>query len=428
MRSRKFIAVFFLLILLILNSANAAFSSESVKNIALVYSDKDEAVVVPSEYNPLIYKDEMYWYAYFTPQDSKQKNLVLIIRQEGDNGFLETREKELRVLYSIDFDLETLQFLREQGISFGDLENVIESLRFQIDNVEMPTLENVRKQSLEDFSKIDDALYDLQIASEDTLTFIQEGGGYLENFRTSAAYQEVLIDDLELVMRRHFDTIDSIHVFVDRAEIYKKVVAEKQIEVSDQAIAVELAKLGNLKVKDSVLKSYNASLAQKRKQVEARISRRDAQVNDTIFSLYFRKSKTEAQTAYDRAVSAGLIDSLLSPQNELALKDCGLSNKDLKDKWNAVKVAMDPFQPHSVQEYELVPIKLNEAERMAENLNKRLRDCIGATATPTPEPDGFDWRSIAGPAILVMLAILAFYYLSSYFKKKPEDEMGQLES
>ncbi|HLC48092.1 MAG TPA: hypothetical protein VJI13_03375 [Candidatus Norongarragalinales archaeon] len=414
--------LFILAALLLLFPVHAAeFSSENVKEIAKVYSDQDEAFVIPSQFKSLQYNGETFWFAYFTPQDSTSKNLVLVIRQEGNSGVLELREDVLKVLYAVDYDLETLTRLKENGIGFEDLKNVIDSLKFQIDNTELPVIDNIKRQSTEDMTRVDDALFGLQTSTDDALSRIQEGMDYYENFQASAAIQDVIIADLDLVMQRYTESLDYIHAFAGKEDNYQKALSEKRKEVTDPSVAAELSKLGNLKVKDAVVKSYNASLAQKRKILPERKAAREKAIVDMINSLFYRKARKDAQTAYEGAQKAGMIESLLSARNELSLKDCRLSNSDLKKRWEAIRSVMDPTQPVGAEEYGRVPEKVAQAEQVAQNLNTRLNSCLNSTPTPTPEPEGSDYRGVLGPIILVIIVILAAYYLNGYMKRKPED-------
>lgn len=414
-----------LMLLLLAVPSNADFSSENVKNFALVYSTRDEAVVVPAEFQPAIYKEDTYWFAYLTPQDSDQKNLILIIRQTDQGGVLETTEETLKFLYSLDYDLDTLRMLKERGIAFADLKNVMDSLKYQIENTERPVLENIKLQSELDFSKIDDALLDMESSADDALTLIGDGIAYEEVFRQSFGSQEVTSADLENVLETHGRGVTAIHSFIGVAEKYQKSVAEMQLKPEAQLIASELAKLGNLKVKDAVLQSYNASLALKMREVELREGRKDSQVQDAIYSFFLRKARVEAQDAYDRAAASSPIESLLSAQNELSLKDCKLSNADLRKKWDLVKSIMNPAQPHSAQDYGNVPRLVSEAVAQADNLNSRLNSCLNASPAPQPTPQGFDYRGIAMPAVFLVVLVLAAYYLNNYMKRKPDEENMQ---
>ncbi|MFH1750660.1 MAG: hypothetical protein ABH863_03205 [Candidatus Micrarchaeota archaeon] len=402
--------------------ALAEFSSENAKSIALVYSNQDEAVAIPSDFAYLQYEGVTYWYAYFTPQDSTLRNLVLVIRQDGNEGTLETNKDVLRALVGVDYDLETLRILKERGIAFKDLKNVIDSLKFQLDNVDLPVIEGIKRQSEEDMTRVDDALFGVQTSADDAVTKLQEGMDYYENFQVTASTQDIIVSDLELVMDRYGEALDYVHAFVGKADDYQKAVSEKQREVTDASIAGELAKLGNLKVKDAVLKSYNASLAQNRREIADRELKKDRAISDTINSIFFRKARKDAQLAYDKVKNAKVIESLLSQQNEAVLKDCKLSTTDLKKRWDAIVSVMDPAIPRDASEYEKVPGKIAQAQDIANNLNSRLRSCLTATPKPTPGPEGPDYGGLAWPAAIIIIVVLAAYYLSGYLKRKPEEE------
>lgn len=419
---RRPYALPFVALLLLMPIPLHALSSASVQELVIDYSTKDEAVVVPSELNPIIYKDFTYWFSYFTPQDSTRKNLVLIVRQTTpEAGVLETSEATLRTLYSLDFDMETLQMEKDKGVAFGDLKNIIDSLKFQLENTETMGLESIKRQSDEDFTKIEDALTEVKDAADDAQLTIQDGTDYLENFKISATTQEILLDDLGIVFDKYDESVRLFYVLAGRADKYQKAVAEKQADITESGIASELGKLGNLKVRDAVLRSYNASLSQQKKEIDLRFALKARSINDTISSFYFRKAKTEAENAYKTARENPLIESLLSPSNELALKDCRLSNAELKKNWGIIKTMMDPFTPHKTKEYEQVPAKIAQARSMAENLDRRLKSCISATPSPTPSPEGFDFRGIAAPLALIAVLALAAYYLNGYLKRKPEE-------
>ncbi|MEK6843165.1 MAG: hypothetical protein AABY04_01635, partial [Candidatus Micrarchaeota archaeon] len=87
-------------LVILLGSTVFALSSADVQNIVKGYS-KEEKVVVQLGFNPVIYKENYYWFAYFTPQDSDDKNLVLIVKEFEGQGYLETNELTLRPLYEI---------------------------------------------------------------------------------------------------------------------------------------------------------------------------------------------------------------------------------------------------------------------------------------------------------------------------------------
>ncbi|MEK6954827.1 MAG: hypothetical protein AABX01_07485 [Candidatus Micrarchaeota archaeon] len=404
------------------NFASALFSSENVQTIAFVYGNKDEAVEVPKDLNPIIYDGKTYWHAYIQPQDSKVKNLIIIVRQEGDEGILEENEGTLRELYSLDYDLESLQILRDRGISFQDLRNIMDSLKFQLDSVETPIIDNIKRQSDEDLTEIDDSLFRVQNAADDALSRIMEGIDSYETFISNIAYQDLVPSDLELIMERYDGSVNYFHDFVGAADKYQKAVQDRQKTIGDPAVATELAKLANFKVKDSVLRSYNASLALKKKEFSDRKMKRERFVNDTIYSLQYRKARTNAQYAYTRAKNAKVIDSLLAQQNEPALNSCRLSNADLLKRWDAIEAVMDPSFPRDTSAYLQVPEKVAKAEEVAANLNDRLKSCINATPRPTtPAPEGFDYKGLLMPASLLIILVLAAYYLNGYMKRKPED-------
>ncbi|MFH0971877.1 MAG: hypothetical protein V1835_04905 [Candidatus Micrarchaeota archaeon] len=408
--------------LMLLASLANALDSESVKKYVQYYSNQDEGVVVPSEMNPITYKENIYWHVYFTPQDSATtKNLIVIVREVAGSPFLETDPEILRAMYSIDYDMESLQLLKDNGIAFEDLKNVIDSLKYQLENSETPILENIKKQSEEDYTKIEDSLSDLKITADDSLAFIQDGAGFLENFKATATSQEIEIGDLNDAFKKYDDSVVSIYDFSAEVYKYQQAVSEKQLELSGMPIASELSKLANLKVRDSVIQSYNASLNQKKRVFDAKRNRKSTAVNDTIQSFFSRKAYTEASNAYGSKDNSGIL-SLLSSTNELSLKDCKLSNAELKKKWMAVQTAMDPQQSHSTKEYELVPAKIAEARKIAENLNSRLTGCLNATPTASVKPADNGLGKYAMPAIIIVVLILAAYYLNSYLKKKPEEE------
>ncbi|MFH1258102.1 MAG: hypothetical protein ABIG96_04425 [Candidatus Micrarchaeota archaeon] len=406
-----------LLIFAILIGQAQALSYDKVKDASQYYANKgEEQVVVPTEMSPLIYNDVNYFFAYLAPQDAQEvKNLVLIIREEGEQGRLETREDVLKLMYSVDYDLDSIKALRDRKIGLEDLKNVVSSLKNQIDNSESAILENIKRQSEDDFTSIDDALYDMQSSIDDAEAVVDDGLIAKENFYASATTTEISQTDLQDVISKNEDAINSFYRFAADAELYQKAVSQKLLETKDQQVASELSKIGNLKVGDAILKSYNASLAQKKKDFDIRKSRKSALLNDSIQSLYARKAKVEARNAFAASQQKGLIDSLVSSKNDLIIKQCKLSSEELKRRWEAIKTAMD------MQEYELVPLKLMEAEEIADNLNSRLQGCVSATATPTAKPSGFDYKGLILPAVVVLAIVFAVIYLGNYMKPKGDE-------
>ncbi len=406
-------------LVILLGSTVFALSSADVQNIVKGYS-KEEKVVVQLGFNPVIYKENYYWFAYFTPQDSDDKNLVLIVKEFEGQGYLETNELTLRPLYEIDYDMETFGLMQNIELSSEDLKNVMEDLKSQLE-AEEPLLENIKANSEADFSNIDDAISDAKTAADDSLAILQEAIELRERFKTEATTQELLPSDLTEAIRKYESGIKSAMDFSGKAAKYQKAVVEKQLEIKEQSIVSELAKLGNLKVKNALVKSYNASLTQKFKQYESRKTRKSAVVNDTISSLFFRKAKTTAEQRFNEAKQNVMIGSLLSSKNELALKDCKLSNSDLKKKWEQVTTVMDPFYNANTKEYEIVPSKISEATTLAESLNNRLQKCVNATPTPAEKPSAFDLKGAMPFVVFAIILGLIGFYLKGKMGQKQEE-------
>ncbi len=405
----------FIALVLICCPAAAQLSTSKLIDYGKYYGNQDEAVMPSERLNPLIYRDDFYWTIYLTPQDSTTvKNLIIIVRQVGDGGTMETREDVLRLLYGLDYDLDSLELASQKGIGLGGLRNVMQSVKSQLESDGI-LLENIKRQSDEDFQGIEDELREAQAGADDALVILQEGTDYLDAFLAAGSEQEVVFDDLELVMEKYDDSLDAIFGFSGAADKYQKAVIGKQLEIEDAAIASELSKLANLKVEDALFKSYNASLSQKRKEYDVRNAKKERAVNDYIYSLYSRKQKVEATSAYDGAKDEGIIDTLLSPRNSAVLKECGVNAAELKRRWSAIETSME------LQEYELVPLKVLEASEIAQNLNTKLTDCLAATPKPTASPSGFDAGKYAAPAAFIILLAIAFLYFNNYFRKKNEE-------
>lgn len=415
----------FLLLFAALPLLSSSVSSEQAKEVAKAYLLQGEVAVI-GQYNPLEVGSDKFWLLYVAPQDApKTKNLVVVVRDEGEIASLETREETLKELHGIDFDVDLLSFIQERKVSYDDLEKTLQAVKAKVSSNARPGLDRIEAQqssypdlSFEDVSSL---LRDLEDEAERAEEKISDGRSYQTTFA-----QTFFASDLRLALDGYDDAFDGLSALVKAAESYHKAVDEKQKEVSKAGLPLEVASTLSKSldaIRDvGIDESFESGLlSPSRREYENRLSRKDSQVNDSIRGFYFRKAKVEAQKAYSDSLARTYSpEALLSPRYKVDLESCALSTRELKGKWLAVKQVMLSASA-TTEEYSKIPFAVDEANALAESVAGKLEKCINAPPTTTPRPvtKPTDYTT---PILFVAFVGVAGYFAYRFMQQRGAQE------
>ncbi|MFH1106605.1 MAG: hypothetical protein V1787_01795 [Candidatus Micrarchaeota archaeon] len=401
-----------------------AISSEQAKAVAERYLLKGEVAVI-GQYNPIEDGSERFWLIYLAPQDSPQtKNLIVLVREEGEAATLETREDMLTRLYSIDFDADVISFIHGRKFSYDDLEKTVQAVKAKLSGNARPGLDRIEAQQDSypglSFDEISSLLTDLEDGADRAQETITDGRAYQTTF-----LQLFFASDLGIALDSYNGTFDELSALVRSSELYQKAIDGKQREVSTAGLDLEIASTLSKSLESirdvGIDNTFETFLSRSRRDYEGRIAHKDSQVNNSVTGFLFRKSKVEAQAAYDSAFDRQYSpDALLNPKYAADFASCKLSTRELQGKWLSIKQAMGSSSA-SREQYEKIPFSVAEANALADQLGTSLDRCLNAPPSPTPVPP--KQTDYTTPILVVaFVAVAAYFFLRMRQQQRPADE------
>ncbi len=403
----------------------SAVSSEAAKSVAAHYLLTGEVAVV-GPFNPLQVAGEPFWIVYFAPQDAKEsKNLVLVVKDEGENAVLETRESLLKEVFELDFQLDALKQLEDHKASFDALDPVVQGVLVKIRSNARLGLDRITAQqdsypalSFEDVSV---ALQDVEDRAQLASDRIQEGKTYQSSFS-----QTFYSEDLILAVEHYPSVFEALLALSDAVDTYHQKIDEKQNDVSKGKLSREVAESLSTSLESirdvGIDASFRNFLDPRKRDYELRLSRKDSQINDTLSSFYFRKAKVEAKDAYDASRQREVPpETLLSESYRSDFEACQISTRELQGKWLSIKQTM-ALSSATVEQYSEIPSQVVEANALADSLAEKLRRCLqGSTPTPVPKPSaGQD--NVRNFLIVAFVAIVGFLAYQFYKRQQLQAE------
>lgn len=417
-------ASFFFLALLFLPAH--AISSEQAKATASVYLLQGEVVIV-GDRNPLELAGDKYWVLYFAPQDQKDvKNLLVVVKDDGATPTLEVRPSILEEVYGIDFDASLLDFIAARQLSFDKLDQRVQEVLVKSQANARVGLDRIQSQQASypdlSFDAIGSALQDVEDRAQSISDGIRDGQASETSFR-----QTFNSDDLKLALTQYNASFDALVLLSADVDAYHKALDDEQKLVTKAKLPADVA--------DSLSKSLDgirdvgmdpsflAQLAPVRRSLDTQYARRDAQINDTSSSFFFRMYKVDAGKAFDAANAREVPpDALLSEKFKSDFSVCRISTKDLQTQWVPVKEAMASSATTAGQ-YAALPAQIQAAVSTTDSLYARLNTCVqGTPPTPTPAPSNPAADLLSKGGWIVLLAIVGFLAFRYYQKKKMEQE------
>ncbi|MBI5229209.1 hypothetical protein HY991_03795 [Candidatus Micrarchaeota archaeon] len=405
--------VLFAIALCFLSLAKAISSAAALEATRPYLEERGEEATL-SQYNPVEMDFFKYWFVYFSPVGYPQtKNLVLVISDES--GAIVTDEAKLTSLILLDYKLDDIieQTIKRGKASFTDLKIVFDDVRTKISSAESglsSIISQVESKNYQlGFASLEETLANLRDASDDLSYFIEDGIALEQDFMNDPSATG--LDDLFL---RYNETITRGIMFMGLVEKYHQlidskrtqVIGSKNISYEDKTKIVDsLAAIRSIGV-DSSFK--NKVLLPVANGVSTRLRRSDAEVNDTVKSILFRKTRKDALNIYDREKQA--VQAIV--ENEVYYTACAIDLRELKQKWKDFYLLIGKG---SHEAYVSAIENSTEIDRLLESINSRYKVCLeGKPMPPTPP---FDF----GPILLVLAALGIGYTAYWYFKKKREE-------